>query len=530
VLAIEREIRMLYPIVAYKLSPSLDFVDLLAEDPMDRKHGEAEIYNALIYKHTEPKEVQWGGTKWIIPYPGPEPINFVGFLDGRLSYADYLYTGESDLEPIISKRMLYVLRSVEEFSYKAISTRIYDYGFQNQGINEFLGLNIPPAGEFNEDYVCLQLLEHIDGIDPDSCEYEDYDDDAPVILPPRLKSSWRLKEPSDGFPPIFRVKKQSNTLFVSPVAKVALEEAGIKGLSFFPKEGTPLPNSRSFIALKPILRIRLENDPLPRQPVAYELCCPYRIDSPEEIVLYQPDRPEEPSWAADYQLDWRLNLDKLSEEEQELAYEQESELNAILREQECYDNNFRKISEQLHYNYPCETAYNGPDPINFLGNLQQIKSDILPNSENWTIVSLGVLETLCSIGKLNCRIIPVRIFDTSLEDKLEQYIHQIDWPHEICNQNYFALQVLEQLYAVDWARTELHEYDEERMEQGIDVTIDRHLFNIQKTVLKEPLGGFPPIFWVDTYTDKLISCAAKQALEKENFINLTFIPYEGTRS
>jgi hypothetical protein len=524
-----------YPIVAYKISHNLERLDSLPPDPMDREYGSAEDYDATTHKPTESKGVLWSGTTGTIPYPGPEPVNLVGFLDRLPHQTDFLSIIDSYLNPIISKRMLYVLRSVGEFPHKAISTRIYDYRFQDQGDDSFgrydyQGPAIEPGGEFNEDYVSLQLLEHIDGIDPDSCEYEDYDDDAPVILPPRLKSSWRLKEPSSGFPPIFRVKKQSNTLFVSPVTKVALEEAGIKGLNFFPKEGTPLPNSRSFIALKPIPRIRPENDPLPRQTVAYELCCPYRIDSTEEIVLYQPDRPEEPSWAADYQLDWRLNLDKLSEEEQELAYEQESELNAILREQECYDNNFRKISEQLHYNYPCETSYNGPDPINCLGNLQQIKSDILPNSENWTIVSLGVLETLCSIGKLNCRIIPVRIFDTSLEDKLEQYIHQIDWPPEICNQNYFALQVLEQLYAVDWARTELHEYDEERMEQGIDVTIDRRLFNIQKTVLKEPLGGFPPIFWVDTYTDKLISCAAKQALEKENFINLTFIPYEGTRS
>lgn len=291
-----------------------------------------------------------------------------------------------------------------------------------------------------------------------------------------------------------------------------------------------MPNSRSFIALKPIPRIRPENDPLSRQTVAYELSTPYEVDSAEKIMLYQPDRPEEPLWAATHQPYWSSDLHELSEEEQELRWNREGELNEIWREQERYDNNFRKISEQLHYNYPCATSYDGPDPINFLGNLQQIKSDILPNSENWTIVSLAVLETLCLVGKLNCRIIPVCIFDISLKDKLEQYIHRRDWPPEICNQNYIALQVLEQLHAVDWTRTELHEYDEERMEQGIDVTIDRRIFNIQKIVLKEPVGGFPSIFWVDTYTGELISPAAKQALEDGNFINFIFIPYEGTRS
>jgi hypothetical protein len=43
---------MSYPVIAYKLSLSLDFLSSLAEDPMDRKYGEAEIYNAWVYKPT----------------------------------------------------------------------------------------------------------------------------------------------------------------------------------------------------------------------------------------------------------------------------------------------------------------------------------------------------------------------------------------------------------------------------------------------------------------------------------------------
>jgi hypothetical protein len=105
--------------------------------------------------------------------------------------------------------MLYVLRSVGDFPHKAISTRIYDYSFQDQGRDsygrhDYEGPAIAPGGEFNEDYVGLQLLEHLDGIDPDSCVYED---DYPGILPPSL-ISWSLKEPIGGFPPIFRLAKQ----------------------------------------------------------------------------------------------------------------------------------------------------------------------------------------------------------------------------------------------------------------------------------------------------------------------------------
>jgi hypothetical protein len=228
---------MSYPIVAYSLWPNLDFLSSLAEDPMDREHGEAEKYNALIYKPTEPKGISWDGTSGTIPYPGPEPIDFVGFLDERLHQTDYLYTNDSDLKPIISKRMLYVLRSVGEFPHKVISTRIYNYGFQDQGSNNYEGYTTPPAGEFNEDYLSLQLLEHVDGIDYEQSEFR------PRLNPnrPPQITNLILKEPIDGFPPIFRLKSEGGEevyLFVSSVAKEALEEAGIKGLGFTEYEGT----------------------------------------------------------------------------------------------------------------------------------------------------------------------------------------------------------------------------------------------------------------------------------------------------
>jgi hypothetical protein len=225
---------MSYPIVAYKIKPSLDHLDSLSEDIMDREYGAAEDYDALIYKPTQAEEVGTGLIENAEPYEVPEPVDWVGFLDDRIYQTDYLY---NDLRwPLISKRMLYVLRSVGEFPHKVISTRIYDYGFQNQGRDNYEGRTTPPAGEFNEDFVGLQLLEHVNGIDPDSCEYED---DYPGILPPSL-ISWRLKETIGGFPPIFRLNRAGEDLFlfVSPAAKEALEEAGIKGLDFFPKKGT----------------------------------------------------------------------------------------------------------------------------------------------------------------------------------------------------------------------------------------------------------------------------------------------------
>jgi hypothetical protein len=226
-----------YPIVAYEMTPNLGRLDSLPEDPMDRKYGEAEDRDAWIYVPTRPRGLPWGGTTSTIPYPGPEPIDFVVFLDERLHQTDYLYTDDLDLNPIISKRMLYVLRSVADFPHKVISTRIYDYGFQDQGRYEVLGREAPLlAGKFNEDYVSLQLLEHVDGIDYDQSEFRFR---LNPNLPPYV-TNLILKEPVGGFPPIFRLDRigEDGSLFVSPAAKEALEEAGIKGLDFLEYEGT----------------------------------------------------------------------------------------------------------------------------------------------------------------------------------------------------------------------------------------------------------------------------------------------------
>jgi hypothetical protein len=230
---------MSYPIVAYSLRPSLDHLDSLPEDPMDRQYGEAEDYDALTHKPTRPRGLSWGGMTGTIPYPGPEPVNFVGFLDRLPHQTDFLST--DDFKPIISKRMLYVLLSVGEFPHKAISTRIYDYRFQDQGRgsygrHDYEGPAIAPGGEFNEDYVGLQLLEHIDGIDHEHSEFK------PRRNPERIPyiTNPVLKEPINGFPPIFRLNRadERSTLFVSPAAKEALEDSGIKGLGFTEYEGT----------------------------------------------------------------------------------------------------------------------------------------------------------------------------------------------------------------------------------------------------------------------------------------------------
>jgi hypothetical protein len=228
-----------YPIVAYQISHNLERLDSLSEDLIDREYGEAEDYDAIIYKPTKPKDLSWGGMTETIPFPGSEPVNFVGFLARLPHQTDFL--SADYFEPVISKRMLYVLRSLGNFPHKAVSIRIYDYGFRDQGRgsygrHDYEGPAIAPGGEFNEDYVGLQLLEHIDVIDYEHSEFK------PRRNPNRIPyiTNLVLKEPVNGFPPVFRLNRadETSSLYVSPAAKEALEEAGIKGLRFTEHEGT----------------------------------------------------------------------------------------------------------------------------------------------------------------------------------------------------------------------------------------------------------------------------------------------------
>jgi hypothetical protein len=217
-----------YKTVAYYLRLSLEHLNSLPE-PEDREYGEVEDFDALIYEPTKPEDADDDSLLRVIPYQVPEPINWLSFLD-RLHQVDFL---RSDLSwTIMSKRMLYVLRSVGDFPHKAIPMRIFDYSLKDK-VDNYLRKEYYPSEVCNQDYVVLQLLEATDAIDTELSEYGE----PGLILPPKI-TRLILREPAGGFPPIFRLaKKLSVYIYVSPQAKQALEDAGIRGLQYFEEEG-----------------------------------------------------------------------------------------------------------------------------------------------------------------------------------------------------------------------------------------------------------------------------------------------------
>jgi hypothetical protein len=153
-----------------------------------------------------------GSTKINLPVPVP----FVGLI-AYLPDLDYPYNDQN--WPIISPGMLEVLESVGDFRHSVYPTIINDSSTDD-----------PPG--VNESFLILQTLEFLDAFDFDKSEY---------ILRSEVKSlvdeasKVVLKEPPNGFPPIFRLNAMKSSLFVSSAAKEALETAGRdRGIDFIP--------------------------------------------------------------------------------------------------------------------------------------------------------------------------------------------------------------------------------------------------------------------------------------------------------
>jgi hypothetical protein len=158
--------------------------------------------------------------------PFPDLVEFYGLLK-RIQETDFPVT--SRYWPLISKRMLDVLISVGSFPHHAIPTRIIE-GSIGRRLDEDPRYdadgNLKPEF-YNDDFVLLQLTEHIDALDLEKSEYEEYYSDINAV---QGVDKYVFKEPRNGFPPIFRLAVEPAPLYITHDAKRALEAANIKGL------------------------------------------------------------------------------------------------------------------------------------------------------------------------------------------------------------------------------------------------------------------------------------------------------------
>jgi hypothetical protein len=160
----------------------------------------------------------------------PNPVEFQGLLS-TVRQTDFPVIQER--WPVMSKRMVEVLESVGSFPHRIRPARILDgrigrslaegdRRFDEQG-------NFKPEF-YTDDYILLQITEHLDAIDLERSVYRRYEPDVNMLSGVR---KFVFKDIGREYPPIFRPTHCPARLFISDSAKQALEEASIKGLRLF---------------------------------------------------------------------------------------------------------------------------------------------------------------------------------------------------------------------------------------------------------------------------------------------------------
>jgi hypothetical protein len=203
--------------VAYRLSWGFDHLDF----------GDAE--NDVNIEQFE----GWRETSWLMkttPYNLPDQVVFFTNFE-LLACTDFPV---NDVNwPIMSRRMYYVLQSLGNFPHQVIPIAMVH--------DRFSDLNNPPElfledGQPNpeltnfDDYVAIQLLEESDYFDFDDSVYIRHKKNPQEI---HTVETYVLNRPSQGFPPIFRLRAYPRNIFISAEARQALEEAGIRGPAYF---------------------------------------------------------------------------------------------------------------------------------------------------------------------------------------------------------------------------------------------------------------------------------------------------------
>lgn len=126
--------------------------------------------------------------------------------------------------PLMSRRMLDVLRSVGDFPHHVIPVTLVQDTIEVEVRYDERGR---PKPEYSKtDYVAVHLTSYADVFDEERSSFE------PHPMFPEFAfgvDKYVFRTPPEGLPPLFRIKKCFVPLFVSAKARAALEAAGIRG-------------------------------------------------------------------------------------------------------------------------------------------------------------------------------------------------------------------------------------------------------------------------------------------------------------
>jgi hypothetical protein len=178
------------------------------------------------------------------PLELPETVFFYMYSNLKfIKELDILYADAGNY--IVSQCLIDTLLSVKKFKYRKYKIAILEEGATRFRKNPE-GYKSPEPytnpEEFKkkslrDDMYIFQPLEILaDVFDWENSIYQQYDYDKELNVPSSIRE-FVLKEPTDGFPPVFRLKEDPVTLFISAEAREALKKAGIKGTSYLSLKG-----------------------------------------------------------------------------------------------------------------------------------------------------------------------------------------------------------------------------------------------------------------------------------------------------
>lgn len=135
--------------------------------------------------------------------------------------------------PLMSPRMRSALRGVGLFAHREITVTLLDDRISPEAR---LGPDgTPRPFVANVDFAAVQLTELTDAFDWERSTYVRH-----PTLAGRVKtiSKLVLRVPSSGLPPLFRLSARSSQLFASAAARRALDDAGVRGVDYWPLSRT----------------------------------------------------------------------------------------------------------------------------------------------------------------------------------------------------------------------------------------------------------------------------------------------------
>lgn len=159
----------------------------------------------------------------------PEPVLFE---------ANFEVTRHSDYPcndvnwPIMSPRMLDVLRNVGDFPHRHIPVRLLNRRVREQARHLPDGSYRPEV--VDDRFAAIQLTEHLDVVDWERSIFETSKLGDAVLYDFRKIV---IRETAGGLPPLFRIPSQMGLLLVSADARRALEAAGLRGIKFMELPG-----------------------------------------------------------------------------------------------------------------------------------------------------------------------------------------------------------------------------------------------------------------------------------------------------